>query len=369
MLLVGSCSSRLAIRSIRILLGSVAIVFGAVGLGYGSRADWIYSVEVPLDKTASSNVIGAATEALVGVLLRTTGLTQLPESAEIATALRTVERYYTRTSFVNHLAEDGSEMQQRHVVFEFDPPAIQELLRRAQLPIWTAVRPEIVVWLVVEEGDEARLASPILDLELTDSVRFRALQRGLPIQVPLGDILDLELGVPELARAKMWVAVEQGSKRYRGDTFAVIQFVTNTSDSTCQGGGVISLRSIVRKFEFDCAGKETWGVSAADGLADQVISWYAVPNKKTEMLRVDVEGIGTPRAYAEVLNYLRSWEVVYRVDVVKARGDVLSLHVESIASAPQLLRILSEHGTLKEVAQSNSVSSGEPLRLHWLGIR
>ena len=367
--LVGNWSNRSSNRFACVVFSSVAIAFGAGSWANDARVDWIYSVEVPVASTASSDVMGAASTALAGILLRVTGLPRLPKSAEIAAALQNVEGYYTRTSYVNRTLDDGSEMPQRHVVFEFDPTAIQELLRRARLPVWTIVRPEVVVWLILEEGDMRRLSSPALNPELTNAVRFRARERGLPIQLPLGDISDLKQGIPELVSARMWVAVEQASKRYRGDTIAVFQFVRDSSGGSCLGAGMVSLGGEVYEFEFEGAHLKHCGISAMDGLVDRIASWYAVPNQESKVLRVDVGGISTPKAYAELLDYLRSWEVVYRVEVAKVRGDVLSLRVESVASASQFLRLLTEEGVLGRSAGMNALPEREALRLHWLGTR
>ena len=107
--------------------------------------DWLYHVEVPVATQSASETQAAAAQAFVTVLTRITGLEEIPRNAMVVAALRNPERFYAQYRFVrrpNGVA--GAVDQQTVLEIGFDPRSVQDLVRSAALPLWSANRPRVL---------------------------------------------------------------------------------------------------------------------------------------------------------------------------------------------------------------------------------
>ncbi|CAL1239589.1 DUF2066 domain-containing protein [Candidatus Methylocalor cossyra] len=73
---------------------------------------------------------------------------------------------------------------------DFDPTAIRDALRRKGIEVWSAQRPDLLTWLALEENAQQRLVSATAPPEIEGLVRELAVETGLPMTLPLGDLTD-----------------------------------------------------------------------------------------------------------------------------------------------------------------------------------
>ncbi|MDP2903860.1 MAG: DUF2066 domain-containing protein [Methylovulum sp.] len=67
---------------------------------------------------------------------------------------------------------------------EFDGTALLDFLKSSQLRTWNAVRPETLVWLVVDDQGEKRLFKSSDMPELSNHIQKASQQQGLPLKFP-----------------------------------------------------------------------------------------------------------------------------------------------------------------------------------------
>jgi hypothetical protein len=114
----------------------------------------------------------------------------------------------------------------------FDPGAIKSLIEEHALPFWSDLRPEVVVWLALEEGVERYL----LDRNSARSAQLRsvferqAALRGVHLVFPFNDEQDRQ----SLSLSDLWGGfrqpIEAASQRYQSNQMLVGRAVRESGD-------------------------------------------------------------------------------------------------------------------------------------------
>ena len=217
-------------RAIRDLaLGTCAVLCQAPG---AEVIPWLYEAEVPIASQSEADRQHAASVALAQVLTRVTGMANVPLTNHIAAALAAPEHYALSYRFsileplpvpipsdlgdLPEAAGPERDADRLRLAVRFDAEAVRGLVRDAQLPIWAADRPVILVWLAVRERGPGLIVAADAAGDWRRALLAGARRRGLNILLPLMDMTDA--GLPAAAVwGRFWAAMEAASGRYRPD--------------------------------------------------------------------------------------------------------------------------------------------------------
>ena len=334
---------------------------------------WLYDVEVPVASQAERQ--RAARTGLRELLVRITGMAELPANPEIQAALREPEQYYGRFEFSMRAQPprsqapenvDGDTPEQMVVALHYEPATVLALLRRAALPVWGADRPSVLVWVAVEQDGARRIVSASSADELFGAVQNRARQRGLAVSLPVMDLADHAV-TPTTVWGRFWHAIESASARYNPDLIVVGRVAQRVdgswvSDWEARSAGVADQAQ-------DRAAAAPQAVAAGvDAIADALADRFAVGGR-LDAITVTIRGASTIAAYASVLDYLRSREYIERMEVKAVARDVLTLHLHSRSSVAQLEELLSMGSPLAAVPITDPRQPDGSLEFAWAGDR
>lgn len=144
-----------------------------------------YLVRLPVSGTQLTDA--QRSEALDDMLIRYSGLRELPASPALQSAQQQAGRYIAQTQTHNENGEKTADVS-------FDPAAVQHLAQTLGLPVWNHDRPAIMLWLVDNRGNNSAGERRImLDQEYSaarEQLRQVAMERGIPLLLPLGDLED-----------------------------------------------------------------------------------------------------------------------------------------------------------------------------------
>lgn len=144
-----------------------------------------YLVRLPVSGTQLTDA--QRSEALDDMLIRYSGLRELPASPALQSAQQQAGRYIAQTQTHNENGEKTADVS-------FDPAAVQHLAQTLGLPVWNHDRPVIMLWLVDNRGNNSAGERRImLDQEYSaarEQLRQVAMERGIPLLLPLGDLED-----------------------------------------------------------------------------------------------------------------------------------------------------------------------------------
>lgn len=184
-------------------------------------AEDLYAAEAPVageDAISRSEGIAAA---LSQVLVRLTGkraINAQPGVEELlGRASQFVQQYRYRLADTLELAAEPAQppatepapQQQRYIWVKFDKPALDRELRRLGFPVWSGVRPRVLVWLASDNGRHRRLFNPEAVPGSRQAMLERAGERGLPLRLPLLDLEDRN----RLAVSDLWSLYEEGIRQ------------------------------------------------------------------------------------------------------------------------------------------------------------
>ena len=355
---------RTTIRRHTITLAAGFLACCALGAAAEPLA-WLYDVQVPVASQTENERQRATRHALVEVLVRVTGNAQVPMAGAIADALAAPVRYTRRYQFTSAAPanpESGVPTPEGNaLLFDvgFEPAAVLALLREAQLPIWGANRPTILVWLAVRGGGRN-------DVVVADGVdgwaaalRQRARQRGVALALPLMDLRDLETTTAAVW-GFFWEHIEAASKRYGAalllvgratlghdgwwtdwelrepDRFDSAAFASDGEPSAARSG-----RLNIR-YHHQASTLEEAARAAVDEIADGLAARFAVRGDHARGFLATVYGAQTVSRYATLLEHLGAQEYIDRVDVLAAAPDALDIRLHTRSDIAQLAELLAQ---------------------------
>jgi hypothetical protein len=300
--------------------------------------------EVPVADQGPAERERALPQALRQVLQKLSGLRSFEAYPLLEPALEQASgmlvSYYYRNAPVP--LADGSEASELRLVARFSPAAVNELARSLQLPLWQPQRPELLTWLIVDDGVDRRIM-PVEFQYVRDSMADAAAQRGLPLKWPEpgpegewdvdpqilwgGYTEDLE--TPENEGVMIAAARREGAQwgvrvnlGYRGQYWA-----WRVEDFDLQAAMSTALHDAVDQ------------VAAANTIAATDLgSWEQT---------LTVAGLRGAADYQRCLAYLQSISVVDAVDIVSAQPGVVTFRLALNALPRHLEESLGKGGVLE----------------------
>ena len=336
----------------------------------GEVVDWLYDVEVPARSQTETDQRSAARSALREMLMRMTGLTNLPMSEPIVGALNSPELYYVKYRFIQE-EQDGKQRLQ----VSFEPKAIQHLVSEAALPIWSADRPQVLAWLAIRENGRIRVLDSASDHPLAEGLRRRSRQRGVPLRLPLLDLEDRELISPPAVWDGFAFSLDAASRRYGADVVLVGR-AASVDDGEWRTRWEFWLNDAPREFSYSDADVEAGAVQAMDEVADELMQRFAVFGLDATAIEITVRGAGSVRRYAALMRHLSNLEYVERVHLTAAARETLTLRITTRSTPERLGELLSKHGAFRRLPTlsvglppigTEEGGSGVPLTLQWRG--
>ena len=343
----------------------VACLFSIVQVGYTEPVNDLYTTVVEIEAQSDAQLRKAAREGLATVFIRVSGNRSVLNHAEIRQALRNARTYLNQFSYQTDEKEGVSHLS---VVLEFEEALLTKVLRRAGLPIWSADRPTVLVWLALDDGDSKQLANPEAFQELIDQMRSQAKRRGLALKLPLMDLEDnLALGAEQLWQLNS-PAIVQASQRYQPDSILIGKLSRLTSGRWL---GQWQYRFADRKIAFDGAADDLnqFVADGFDQVAELQADVYAIVPVKTssEGVIIELTNIDSFTDYARAITYLESLAAVEHANLMSLQGEQLVLRLVAEGQLEQLEKAIALGKKLRQQTVSNNSDYPVALSYQWLG--
>lgn len=143
----------------------------------------LYRTQVTLIGSDQQADQAAREQGLANVLVKISGNTDILNNATIKTAITNSGRYVSQLGYSQ---VDG----QRAINLSFDKNQIKQLLIKSKASIWKDQRPNILVWMVDNDGQQRNILWDQSTNALVNDTKQAADSRGLPLTFPVGYITD-----------------------------------------------------------------------------------------------------------------------------------------------------------------------------------
>lgn len=245
----------------------------------------LYHAEVSAEQTQQQ----WQREALQQVLIRVTGQPDIIQQPQIRSELANAASYVKQFEAVR-------TEQANNVRVLLDAQRIQQLLRERQIPIWDGQRPELLFWIVEQQGNERQF------VRRNDSPWLQSLQealnsQALPYTLPLYDIDDL-LNLTETdVWVGFWQQIELASYRYKAHQIVVLLLEPSANENST-GWRLTALRQQDDKIlrdELDANNEQALMQQYVALLSQQLTQQYAIlltPNQQQQAV-LQIHGVST----------------------------------------------------------------------------
>lgn len=378
----------------------VIIAFLSTSTIYAVEVKDLYQASVPIDSQNSRDRAIALKRALAAVMIKVGGEQGVLDNDIIKEALRNYNiylsqyRYKQKSKFYN---DKQASTKQLFLIASFNQEKINQLFQEANLPLWGSLRPQILLWLVNEQGLSREIISNSSDSNLPDIITDFSSQRGLPIMLPLMDLTDTN----QIKLSDIWgrfqQPIKEASNRYFAEAIAVIRISNSsliggdfTDDTEPQDNcGLLcnelkvkrqsyvldwslldwSLVEGQQRFSQQYLG-ENPQVLLQQGLADiteLIYQYYALSTNSDNDFVIDVANVNSLITYMDVFNFLTDLSSVKSVTLISAKGNNKRFKLQLLGSKDALLASLKLNNKLTQIIdplahlnRSNTSTDEEP---------
>lgn len=322
----------------------------------------LYEARVPVVSQAEGERRAAIRSAFEEVLVKVTGDRRAPSLPRLDAALEQPLRFVQQFRYRPLEEGDGEASEYTQTIrVTFDPGAVNGLLQEAEVPVWGRTRPTILLWLAVEDDGKRYLVGADARSPVVGAVVHAADRRGLPVLLPLLDLVDQR----RIRFTDVWGnfedAVLDASARYETGAVLVGRVFRASADEWTARW---SLYQDHRASHWQSAAARSSDVVAEgiDGAADALGQRYAqlLNAEDTRTLEFVVTDINDLDSYARAMKYLRRLDPVTDVAVASVEPDRIRFRVTIQGDRAGLEQTIGFGDTLAPVRDGPaSVALGE----------
>jgi hypothetical protein len=323
----------------------------------------LYVANVPIESQGKSDRERALKQTLRAVLIKVGGHQSVLSHKAIKPHLN---RY---NNFVTHFRYERRENQQ-FLQASFDEAKINQLFVDANLPIWGSLRPQVVLWLVDEQGLTRKVISETSQSALVGTVSDFTSLRGLPIVMPLWDLSDTSV----ISSSDVWGRFSQpvfhASKRYLAEAIIIVRLSDNSllsedqlerstdgCELLCQPA--ISLDwsylsadnvDLVPQFSERYQGfnRSELLSQALSDITDNIYQRYALTTGENNQYEIDVANVDSLSRFVQISQFLQELSSVQAVKLTQANGQVRRFSLTLLGSEQAFLASLKLNNILKQ---------------------
>ena len=304
----------------------------------------LHSAQVPVTDQSNSALASASQDALAEVLVKVSGSEEVLRHPQIAAALAEARGHVQQYAY----ARDERSGDGLYARFEFDDSYVNQLLTQARLPLWTANRPRVLVWMVAEIDDVRRFVSLAETPDIAAQMITAFERRGVPIQLPLFDLADATAIAVDDVWEQRGPIIQAASSRYDAENRLVGRAVAISS-----GQWTGDWSYLYGSHRLDRSSQAPGPVGfMRDGVAlaaEEMASRYAVAptGVANDRIRLVVNGVFAFSDYSSIVNWLESLELIEHANVELISGDRVEFGLDAVADAAQLASVIELNDRLQ----------------------
>jgi len=329
----------------------------------------LYVAKVKVSSQTSTERSKALKAAMKGVIIKVGGKSSFLQQPTIKVALKNYNSYVRQYRYQRE--KEGNQL-----VVTFDEDKINKLLVQANLPIWGSLRPQVLIWVVNEQGLSRTVLSDSTPSDLPEMVAQFSQTRGLPIIMPLMDLTD----ATQISVSDLWgrfnQPIKMASNRYTPEAIVIIR-ISNSSlipetenevdcELLCQQDNyAVDWSFITDSNQFDVIehdsnrkqefGQKYQGVDKVKllkqvlgDITDSIYKRYALSTTTSNEFIIDVANINNLESYITLTSFLNELSSVQKVKLVSAHGSQRRFNLTLLGSQRSLLASLQLNKQLQQ---------------------
>lgn len=279
--------------------------------------DDLYSGKIPVESQQVSVREAAMQQALVQVLVKLSGnshITPLPTSEQ---ASQWAQQY---------------RYDQDALIVQFDPKAVNNYLKKNNIPIWEGERPLTLVWMAVEEnGTQAIVGEYELALahwQQWFSTESRA--HAIPVLFPLLDLTDKQ----QVELNDVWYhvssALQPAAARYQATNTLSGRVYQNLQTQNWSADWLLALPTEQVSWQEEAPTPEALMRASVDRFANEVATRAEKTDASTQPSKIvlNIDNVKNAHSYLRVMSYLQSLNVLDTIAPIKITPTTVTLQLK-----------------------------------------
>lgn len=358
----------------------ILVILFTSSIGYALEVNDLYQAKIPVDSQASKQKNIAIKKAIQAVILKIGGREDAVKHEVMRGAIKQANLYLAQY----HYKEKDNQL---YLVVSFNENKINQLFHQAQLAIWGSLRPQILLWIIDENGFHRTILSNSSNSELPFKAHSFSEERGLPILLPLMDLDDSS----NVSLSDLWGRfagpIRQASTRYYPEAIVVMR-ISNSSLLSYDSSDITDSLSLNESIKNDQCGllckqeknqkayvldwtfltaKEetnqhnttsvqyqgnnkaallTLGLS---DITDLIYQKYALSTSTNDKFIIEVANVKSLKHDSELVTFLNELSAVKSVTLIEAKGELRRFSLTLLGSPSALLASLKLNKGLKPV--------------------
>jgi len=237
----------------------------------------LLTAEVPVNSQASRERTRALQTAFSEVLVRVSGHASVLQTSTISSELSRAGDYVIQFSYLSH---QGQTLLQA----TFNEERVVRLLRDSEATVWSARRPQIMVWIAAQGNTGIELLGRDSNHAIVDSLMQQARVRGLELSSPLLDLTD-RLG---LSASDVWGRFESpvlaATQRYSANGMVMVRLLEGEATAIAEWSlvlGNLRTHGVIEQSDL-----QQLGVMLANDIVEDVANAYAVSFANSEQSEI-----------------------------------------------------------------------------------
>ena len=320
----------------RLILALILLPWMA--LSHASVVSNLYQASAAVASQSDADRRALTPELLRKVLLKIVGDSEALEQADLSALMVDADRFVQQFHYARiNVDDDWTQPDQLALTLIFDESSLSDAINQAGLPQWGLQRPEVLIWVAIDDGEQRQVVSETNDVhDVIRYLRHAGQERAMPIFFPVMDLQDQT----QLTFADIWTgdndAVRNASERYGAAVIATAR--VQMRDDNVQVSWQALLDEQILRWQSE--GLKMPAVKMGLGeLTDQLARkmGQVISSDTQQEIEITIIGVGNLSDYSRVLEYLNRLSAVSRVNVVKLADNELNLAL-SIRGEPSALR-------------------------------
>ncbi len=321
--------------------------------------DNLYEAEVPVADHGPEALEEASLLALQQVFIKVSGSVAVLENPVILIELEKSRSYVQQYSYTRDEDVDGDLSAK----FEFDGAVISRLVVNSGAPLWTANRPAVLVWMVIQSAAGRQFVGVDSDPGALEALQKSFSTRGVPLRAPLLDLEDTAaLKVDDVWRLRASPLVSASQRYGVQDILAGRITELSTGEWLGDWAYISGNNRVDRAVSADSI--NTFMNSGASLVAKQMSEKYSVVASQTDLggVLMSVRGVDSYADYSKIVNWLESLELIQHANVEEIQGSEILLRLTAQAEASRLRKIIELNSRLSPIS---SASNSFELSYQW----
>lgn len=302
----------------------------------------LYQAQVVMPVDGQNPDQAAREQGFKQVLVKVTGNPNINKNSVIAKAI---------TKSTNYVSQFGYAQNNGQKILDltFDKVQIKQLLTQAKANFWSAQRPNILVWMVDDNGNSRDILWDQSTNSLVTDSKQAAGDRGLPVTFPVGDFND----VTAVHVSDLWGSfidpITSASQRYNAGGLLLVKAHQQGTDKVELTWQLYAQQpSTIAADTQPITGKASGTLAQAsrdmmNQVANQLAQKYAVElgGAASGSVNIEVGNVNSTENFFTLERMLNQMTTVSSANAVNIKGDKVIFHMDLSAPDTEFKRELS----------------------------